>query len=104
MKVLYPIYAVPFCGLQIREIPHKRYHKFIEYFDIRAAEAALSALNRSDIAGKQIKLERSLLGSTRRYCHCTLLIIRITQLRLLLMRLILTLIFFNFIISAFCIL
>ncbi|OAY48038.1 protein MEI2-like 1 isoform X8 [Manihot esculenta] len=51
---------------EIREIPHKRYHKFIEYYDIRAAEAALSALNRSDIAGKQIKLERSLLGSTRR--------------------------------------
>ncbi|OAY30614.1 protein MEI2-like 1 isoform X4 [Manihot esculenta] len=51
---------------EIRETPHKRHHKFIEYYDIRAAEAALSALNRSDIAGKQIKLEPSRPGGTRR--------------------------------------
>ncbi|XP_057995409.1 protein MEI2-like 1 isoform X2 [Hevea brasiliensis] len=51
---------------EIRETPHKRHHKFIEYYDIRAAEAALSALNRSDIAGKQIKLETSRPGGTRR--------------------------------------
>ncbi|KAF2312796.1 hypothetical protein GH714_040492 [Hevea brasiliensis] len=51
---------------EIRETPHNRYHKFIEYYDIRAAEAALSALNRSDIAGKQIKLERSRPAGARR--------------------------------------
>ncbi|XP_015580065.1 protein MEI2-like 4 isoform X2 [Ricinus communis] len=51
---------------EIRETPHKRHHKFIEYYDIRSAEAALSALNRSDIAGKQIKLEPSRPGGTRR--------------------------------------
>ncbi|XP_065872486.1 protein MEI2-like 4 isoform X2 [Euphorbia lathyris] len=51
---------------EIRETPHKRHHKFIEYYDIRAAESALSALNRSDIAGKQIKLEPSRPGGTRR--------------------------------------
>ncbi|GAB2252727.1 hypothetical protein Droror1_Dr00005574 [Drosera rotundifolia] len=51
---------------EIRETPHKRHHKFIEYFDVRAAEAALKALNRSDIAGKRIKLEPSRPGGTRR--------------------------------------
>ncbi|KAJ6748315.1 RNA RECOGNITION MOTIF-CONTAINING [Salix purpurea] len=50
---------------EILESPQKHHHKFIEYYDIRDAEAALSALNRSDIAGKQIKVESSLLGGTR---------------------------------------
>ena len=35
---------------------------------MRAAEAALRALNRSDIAGKRIKLEPSRPGGTRRKC------------------------------------
>ncbi|XP_058102899.1 protein MEI2-like 4 isoform X2 [Magnolia sinica] len=51
---------------EIRETPHKRHHKFIEFYDVRAAEAALHALNRSDIAGKQIKLEPSRPGGARR--------------------------------------
>lgn len=51
---------------EIRETPHKRYHKFIEFYDIRAAEAALKSLNRSDIAGKRIKLEPSRPGGARR--------------------------------------
>ncbi|XP_038683332.1 protein MEI2-like 2 isoform X2 [Tripterygium wilfordii] len=51
---------------EIRETPHKRHHKFIEYFDVRAADAALKALNRSDIAGKRIKLEPSRPGGARR--------------------------------------
>ncbi|KAL7087225.1 hypothetical protein ACP275_13G054700 [Erythranthe tilingii] len=51
---------------EIRETPHKRHHKFIEFYDVRAAEAALKALNRSDIAGKRIKLEPSRPGGTRR--------------------------------------
>lgn len=54
------------CFLQIRETPHKRHHKFIEFYDVRAAEAALKALNRSDIAGKRIKLEPSRPGGARR--------------------------------------
>lgn len=54
-----------FCS-QIRETPHKRHHKFIEFYDVRAAEAALRALNRSDIAGKRIKLEPSRPGGARR--------------------------------------
>ena len=52
--------------LQIRETPHRSHHKFIEFYDVRAAEAALRALNRSDIAGKQIKLEPSCPGGSRR--------------------------------------
>ncbi|KAK8954157.1 Protein MEI2-like 2 [Platanthera zijinensis] len=33
---------------EIRETPHKRHHKFIEFYDVRAAEVALRALNKSD--------------------------------------------------------
>nr|XP_023871770.1 protein MEI2-like 4 isoform X2 [Quercus suber]POE86694.1 protein mei2-like 4 [Quercus suber] len=51
---------------EIRETPHRSHHKFIEFYDVRAAEAALRALNRSDIAGKQIKLEPSCPGGSRR--------------------------------------
>ncbi|KAK9278715.1 hypothetical protein L1049_028290 [Liquidambar formosana] len=51
---------------EIRETPHKHHHKFIEFYDVRAAEAALRALNRIDIAGKQIKLEPSRPGGARR--------------------------------------
>lgn len=54
--------------VQIRETPHKRQHKFIEFYDVRAAEAALRSLNRSDIAGKRIKLEPSRPGGARRKC------------------------------------
>ncbi|XP_021287291.1 protein MEI2-like 1 isoform X2 [Herrania umbratica] len=52
---------------EVRETPHKHSHKFIEFYDVRAAEAALHALNRSDIAGKQIKLEPSRPGGVRRF-------------------------------------
>ncbi|KAG6479723.1 protein MEI2-like 4 [Zingiber officinale] len=51
---------------EIRETPHKHNHKFIEFYDVRAAEAALHSLNRSDIAGKKIKLESSRPGGARR--------------------------------------
>ncbi|CAI8596504.1 unnamed protein product [Vicia faba] len=51
---------------EIRETPHKRHHKFIEFYDVRAADAALKALNRCDIAGKRIKLEPSRPGGARR--------------------------------------
>ncbi|XP_027185550.1 protein MEI2-like 5 [Coffea eugenioides] len=51
---------------EIRETPNKRHHKFVEYYDVRAAEAALRSLNRCDIAGKRIKLEPSRPGGSRR--------------------------------------
>ncbi|XP_024005675.1 uncharacterized protein LOC18029147 isoform X2 [Eutrema salsugineum] len=34
---------------EIRETPHKRHHKFVEFYDVRAAEAALKALNRTQV-------------------------------------------------------
>lgn len=49
----------------IREIPNRSNHKFIEFYDVRAAESALRALNRSDIAGKRINLEHGTPGGTR---------------------------------------
>ncbi|RZC13364.1 Protein MEI2-like 4 isoform G [Glycine soja] len=42
---------------EIYEYPEMNNHKFIEFYDVRAAEAALRALNKIDISGKQIKLE-----------------------------------------------
>ncbi|XP_073148316.1 protein MEI2-like 2 isoform X2 [Henckelia pumila] len=50
---------------EIRETPHKQNHKFIEFYDVRAAEDALKALNRCEIAGKRIKLEPSRPGGAR---------------------------------------
>ena len=51
---------------QIRETPHKWHHKFVEFYDVRDAEAALKALNRCEIAGKRIKVEPSRPGGARR--------------------------------------
>ncbi|KAM1498691.1 hypothetical protein ACFX1X_021816 [Malus domestica] len=51
---------------EIRETPSRGHHKFIEFYDIRAANAALNALNNSEISGKQIKLEPSCPGGARR--------------------------------------
>ncbi|XP_028765243.1 protein MEI2-like 1 isoform X2 [Neltuma alba] len=42
---------------EICESPEMNHDKFIEFYDVRAAEAALHALNKSEIAGRQIKLE-----------------------------------------------
>ncbi|KAF1867576.1 hypothetical protein Lal_00050005 [Lupinus albus] len=42
---------------EIYEYPEMNHLKFIEFYDVRAAEAALHSLNRIGIAGKQIKLE-----------------------------------------------
>ncbi|KAM5571519.1 protein MEI2-like 1 [Rosa sericea] len=50
---------------EIREAPNKSHNKLIEFYDVRAAEAALHALNTSEIGGKQIKLEPSHLGGAR---------------------------------------
>lgn len=54
---------------QIREAPNKHHNKLIEFYDVRAAEAALHALTTSEIGRKQIKLEASHPGGARRgYC------------------------------------
>ncbi|KAI7751678.1 hypothetical protein M8C21_006769, partial [Ambrosia artemisiifolia] len=51
---------------EIRETPQGSRHKSIEFYDIRAAETALRELNKSDMAGKQMKLEPSHPGSSKR--------------------------------------
>uniref|UniRef100_A0A6N2M620 RRM domain-containing protein n=1 Tax=Salix viminalis TaxID=40686 RepID=A0A6N2M620_SALVM len=51
---------------EIHETPDRNHHKFVEFYDLRAAEAALCALNKSDIAGKRIKLEASCPGGLKR--------------------------------------
>lgn len=50
---------------EIRETPFRRHHRFIEYYDIRASEAALISLNGCKIAGKCIRLEPSRPGGAR---------------------------------------
>ncbi|CAH9112773.1 unnamed protein product [Cuscuta europaea] len=50
---------------EILEIPHQSHYKLIQFYDSRAAEAAMYALNNSYIAGKQIKLEPSLTAGAR---------------------------------------
>ncbi|PON67222.1 Splicing factor-like protein [Parasponia andersonii] len=50
---------------QICEIPEKHHIKFVEFYDVRAAEMAYCKLNKTNIAGKQIILEPGYPGSTR---------------------------------------
>ncbi|KAI4336517.1 hypothetical protein L6164_015034 [Bauhinia variegata] len=50
---------------EIREVPQRTHQKFIEFFDVRAAEAALGALNGSDIAGKRIKVTPGRSGAAK---------------------------------------
>ncbi|KAK9059944.1 hypothetical protein SSX86_020648 [Deinandra increscens subsp. villosa] len=56
------------CGevKEIRETPNRRNHKFVEFYDVRAAEMAFKAFNGSEIFGKRIKLEHSRPGGARR--------------------------------------
>jgi RNA recognition motif-containing protein len=51
---------------EIRETPNKRYHRFIEFFDVRDAERAMKQLNKTEIMGKKIKIEPSRPGGTRK--------------------------------------
>jgi len=38
---------------EIRETPNKRHHKFVEFYDVRCAEQAMQALNKTEIRGKK---------------------------------------------------
>ncbi|KAL6899119.1 hypothetical protein ACP4OV_005777 [Aristida adscensionis] len=51
---------------EIRDTPQQGHHKIIEFYDVRAAEAAVRDLSRTDLAGKKIGLVTSRPGSTRR--------------------------------------
>ncbi|XP_047327757.1 protein MEI2-like 5 isoform X2 [Impatiens glandulifera] len=69
---LYRIFCAFGMVKEIRETPHKRHHRFIEFYDVRDAEAALKGLNKTEIAGKRIKLEPSRPGGARRsFMHKT---------------------------------
>ena len=46
----------------IRETPNKKSHKFIEFYDVRDAQKALIALNKTQIGSKTIKIEPSRPG------------------------------------------
>ncbi|KAJ1443072.1 RNA-binding domain superfamily [Sesbania bispinosa] len=50
---------------EIHENPHSLRHKLIEFYDVRAAEAALHALNRNDTTKKRLKVEPSQSGDSK---------------------------------------
>lgn len=50
---------------ELRETPLKGHQKFVEFYDIRAAAKALSAMNGKEICGKQVVIEFSRPGG-----HC----------------------------------
>jgi RNA recognition motif-containing protein len=43
-----------------------RYHRFIEYYDVRDADRAMKHLNKTEVMGKKIKIEPSRPGGSRR--------------------------------------
>ena len=45
--------------MEVRETPKKRHHRFVEFYDVRHAAAALVGLNKAEVNGKRIKLEAS---------------------------------------------
>ncbi len=47
---------------EIRGTPNKKHHKFVEFFDVRDAQRALVALNKTELGGKKIKIEISRPG------------------------------------------
>lgn len=47
---------------EIRATPNKKHHKFVEFYDVRDAERALVLLNKTEVAGKRIKIEISRPG------------------------------------------
>ncbi|ELP88409.1 RNA-binding protein, putative [Entamoeba invadens IP1] len=47
---------------EIRETPNKRHHRFIEFFDTRAAQKALTTLDKTEFNGKVLKIEFSRPG------------------------------------------
>ena len=52
---------------EIRDTPHMSHHKFIEFYDVRAAESALRAVNRSEVGGNQIKIASGQTGDSKRF-------------------------------------
>lgn len=44
--------------LQIHENPRSQRHKLIEFYDFRAADAALHGINRNDTTMKRLKVDQ----------------------------------------------
>jgi hypothetical protein len=51
---------------ELRETPSKRQHKFVEFFDVRAAARALQSLDGTELGGKHVKIEFSRPGGQAR--------------------------------------
>eukprot|EP01096_Ripella_sp_DP13-Kostka_P009074 TRINITY_DN3435_c0_g1_i11.p1 TRINITY_DN3435_c0_g1~~TRINITY_DN3435_c0_g1_i11.p1 ORF type:complete len:1050 (+),score=537.19 TRINITY_DN3435_c0_g1_i11:908-4057(+) len=51
---------------EVRETPNKKHHKFIEFYDVRAADKAMKHLNKTEIKSKKIKIEPSRPGGARK--------------------------------------
>lgn len=51
---------------EIRETPNKKHHKFIEFYDVRHADQAMRALNKTEVRSKKIKIEHSRPGGLRK--------------------------------------
>lgn len=51
---------------EIRETPQGSRHRSIEFYDIRAAEAASRELNKSELGGKQMRIESTHPGGSKR--------------------------------------
>ena len=49
---------------RIQEVPDKKNHKLIEFYDIRSASSAMQAINRAVVAGTQNRPEGQLEGSS----------------------------------------
>jgi len=56
---------------EIRETPNKKYHKFIEFYDVRDADKAMKCLNKTEICGKKIKIEISRPGGRPKILNST---------------------------------
>ncbi|KAH7315752.1 hypothetical protein KP509_21G063900 [Ceratopteris richardii] len=47
---------------EVREAPHKRQHKFVEFYDVRHAALALQSLDGTELEGRKLKIEFSRPG------------------------------------------
>lgn len=50
----------------VRSTPKKNHQRFLEFFDVRAAQQAILGLNKRDVSGRKIKIELSHPGGSRK--------------------------------------
>eukprot|EP01028_Stygiella_incarcerata_P011216 TRINITY_DN623_c0_g2_i1.p1 TRINITY_DN623_c0_g2~~TRINITY_DN623_c0_g2_i1.p1 ORF type:complete len:720 (-),score=169.99 TRINITY_DN623_c0_g2_i1:1055-3214(-) len=50
----------------VRSTPHKNHQRFVEFFDVRHADAAIASMNKRDLNGRKIKIEPSHPGGSRK--------------------------------------